>query len=195
MTGACHFRVFGWTALLLALGAVSGCRRDMQDQPKYTPLEESAFFADGRSARPLPAGTIARGHLNDTDAFHTGAENGVFLATIPAPITKSLLERGQERFNIYCSPCHGRLGDGDGMVARRGFKIPADFHTDRLRQAPPGYLFQVIENGYGAMPDYSDEINAADRWAIVAYIRALQLSRHATLADVPAQNRQQLGTP
>ncbi len=169
------------------------CRRDMQDQPKYTPLEESSFFVDGRSARPIPAHTIARGHLNDTDAFHTGADNGTFLDTIPASLSREMIERGQERFEIYCSPCHGSLGDGNGMVAKRGFKIPANFHSDRLRQAPPGYIFQVISNGYGAMPDYATQISAQDRWAIVAYVRALQLSRHATVADVPPQARQQLG--
>lgn len=175
---------------------VSGCRRDMQDQPKYLPLEASSFFVDGRSARPLPPHTVARGHLDDNDSFHTGADKGQFLSAIPLPITKPMLERGQQRFNIYCSPCHGELGDGDGMVARRGFKIPANFHTDRLREAPPGYLFQVISNGYGAMPDYSNQIpHVEDRWAIVAYIRALQLSRDATAADVPPDEKSKLGLP
>lgn len=167
----------------------------MQVQPKYTSLSPSSFFADGRSARPIPAHTIARGYLNDNDAFHTGAVNGTFLDTIPVPITRELLDRGQQRFNIFCAPCHGPLGNGDGMVARRGVKIPANFHTDRLRQAPPGYLFQVISNGYGAMPDYDDQIHVADRWAIIAYIRALQLSQNSTVADVPANARKQLGLP
>jgi cytochrome c5 len=184
-------------SLLAAVAAVvvsaAACRRDMQDQPKYTPLEASNFFVDGRSARPIPHGTVARGHLNDTDSFHTGAENGAFLNAIPMAITKSMLARGQQRYQIFCSPCHGMLGDGDGMVARRGFKIPANFHTDRLRQAPPGYLFQVISNGYGAMPDYGDQIHVDDRWAIVAYVRALQLSRDATITDVPPQERPKLG--
>jgi mono/diheme cytochrome c family protein len=177
----------------LSMLLLGGCRRDMQDQPKYLPLQASRFFADGRSARPIPAGTIARGHLNDTDAFHTGAVNGVFLDTIPAALNQQLLKRGEQRFDIYCSPCHGILGDGNGMVARRGFKIPANFHTDRLRKAPPGYLFQVISNGYGAMPNYDSQIRAEDRWAIVAYIRALQLSRNAAVADVPADERSKLG--
>jgi len=179
--------------LLLVVLGTSACRRDMQDQPKYTPLEPSSFFLDGRSARPIPMGTIARGHLNDVDAFHTGAVNGQFLDTIPMALSRPMLERGQQRFNIFCSPCHGRLGDGDGMIAKRGFKIPANFHNDRLRQAPPGYLFQVISNGYGAMPDYGGQINAEDRWAIVAYIRALQLSRDATLEDVPRDAKSTLG--
>ena len=166
----------------------------MQDQPKYIPLEASNFFVDGRSARPIPPGTIARGHLNDNDSFHTGAENGTFLNAIPMAITKPMIERGQQRYNIYCSPCHGELGDGNGMIAKRGFKIPANFHNDRLRQAPPGYIFQVISNGYGAMPDYSSQIhNVQDRWAIVAYIRALQLSRNANVADVPPEEKSKLG--
>jgi len=175
---------------------ISSCRRDMQDQPKYLPLQASSFFVDGRSARPIPANTIARGHLNDTDSFHTGADNGTFLNTIPLPITRAMLERGQQRYNIYCSPCHGEVGDGNGMIAKRGFKIPADLHSDRLRQAPPGYLFQVISDGYGAMPDYSNQIpHAEDRWDIVAYIRALQLSRNATAADVPPEEKSKLGLP
>ncbi len=187
-----------WSTLatgLVAISLISACRRDMQVQPKYVALSPSSFFVDGRSARPIPAHTIARGHLNDDDAFHTGAVKGVFLATFPRPITHQLLERGQQRFNIFCTPCHGPLGDGDGMVARRGFKVPANLHNDRLRHAPPGYLFQVISNGYGAMPDYDNQIHVADRWAIIAYIRALQLSQNATVADVPPQERKTLGLP
>lgn len=164
----------------------------MQDQPRYKPLQESRFFTDHRSARPIPLGTIARGELNDTDAFHTGAMNGIFLDKIPTEVNKAMLKRGQERFNIYCRPCHGELGDGNGMVARRGLKWPANLHTDRLRQAPPGYIFQVISDGYGAMPDYGHQISPEDRWDIVAYIQALQLSRNATLADVPERERSKL---
>jgi mono/diheme cytochrome c family protein len=164
----------------------------MQDQPKYKPLGANAFFADGRDARPIPAGTIARDELNDTDSFHTGETNGAFLDTIPLKTDSNLLHRGQERFNIYCSPCHGRTGDGNGMVAQRGVKIPADLHTDRLREVPPGYIYQVIKNGYGAMGDYGDQIPVRDRWAIVAYVRALQLSRDASLKDVPANDRGRL---
>lgn len=171
---------------------LSACRQDMQDQPKYKPLGASRFFADGREARPIPAGTIARDELNNTDSFHTGAENGAFLDTIPLKVDSKLLHRGQERFDIYCSPCHGRTGDGNGMVAQRGVKIPADFHTDRLRTVPPGYIYQVIKNGYGAMGDYGDQIPVNDRWAIVAYVRALQLSRDATMNDVPADQRGEL---
>lgn len=165
----------------------------MQDQPKYKPLGENRFFADGRDARPIPAGTIARDELNDTDPFHTGVANGAFLDTIPETIDTQVLERGRDRFDIYCSPCHGRTGDGNGMVAQRGVRAPANFHSDRLRSVPPGYIFQVITNGYGAMGDYGDQIPVNDRWAIVAYLRALQLSENATLNDVPPDARGQLG--
>jgi hypothetical protein len=168
----------------------TACRQDMQDQPKYKPLGKSRFFADGRDSRPIPRGTVARDELTPDDPMHTGnAPGGSFLTTIPVPVNIALLDRGQDRFNIYCSPCHGRIGDGDGMVHRRGFWVPANLHTERLRTAPPGYLFQVISNGYGAMPDYNDQIPVHDRWAIVAYIRALQLSRHATVNDIPDNMR------
>lgn len=180
-------------ACVVSLLALTACRQDMQDQPKYKPLAASSFYPDGRSARPIPANTIARDELNDTDPIHTGAQNGAFLDTIPVRVNKELLARGRDRFDIFCSPCHGRLGDGNGMVAQRGFRIPADLHTARLRSVPPGYLYQVITNGYGGMPDYGDQIPAVDdRWAIVAYVRALQLSQNATLADVPADERQNL---
>ena len=184
------------TAMIIAVVTLSfgtACRQDMQDQPRYKPLGESKFFADGREARPIPAGTIARDELNDADAFHTGVSIGAFLDSIPTQIDTKLLERGRDRYDIYCSPCHSRTGDGNGMVAQRGFRAPANLQTDRLRSVPPGYIFQVITNGYGAMGDYGDQIPASDRWAIVAYVRALQLSRNATLDDVPADARTQLG--
>jgi mono/diheme cytochrome c family protein len=176
----------------LVVLALAGCRLDMQDQPKYKPLAASTFFIDGRSARPIPPGTVARDALKDTDVLHTGADGKGFAATIPLPVDQALLERGQERFDIYCSPCHGYLGDGDGMVARRGFKIPPSLHHERVRQAAPGYIFQVITNGYGAMGDYGDQIPPDDRWAIVAYIRALELARGATMADATAEGQAQL---
>lgn len=185
-------RILSSFAMLAALISLTSCRQDMQDQPRYKPLGANRFFADGRDARPIPAGTIARDELDDADSFHTGEANGAFLDTIPLQIDSNLLHRGRERFDIYCSPCHGRTGDGNGMVAQRGVKIPADFHTDRLREVPPGYLYQVIKNGYGAMGDYGDQIPVRDRWAIVAYLRALQLSRDANLNDVPADQRGQL---
>ncbi|HTS28135.1 MAG TPA: cytochrome c [Bryobacteraceae bacterium] len=176
----------------ICLILLAACRQDMHDQPKYKPLAASQFFADGRSARPAPAFTIARDQLADTDEMHTGAAGGAFLASIPVPVDAALLSRGRQRFDIYCSPCHGRIGNGDGMIARRGFKAPADLNSVRVRRAPPGYIFQVIRNGYGAMGDYRDQVSAADAWAIVAYIRALELSRGAILADVPDDQRAHL---
>jgi mono/diheme cytochrome c family protein len=183
------------SALLAALVLVSaGCRQDMQNQPKYIPLRPSDFFADGRSERPLVEGTVARGHLEDDTAYFTGkGPDGKPVDTFPFAVTKEVIERGQDRFNIYCAPCHDRLGNGDGMVVRRGYRKPPSYHIDRLRQVPNGYIYDVITNGFGAMPDYSAQIPAADRWAIVAYVRALQLSQNASVNDVPAQDRAQLG--
>ena len=170
--------------------ACAGCRRDMQSQPKYTPLALSRFYPDGRAARPTPVGAIAVDEIDDSSPAVTGAANGSFVTAIPVPVTAELLQRGQERFNIFCSPCHGRTGDGEGMVARQGLKQPADLNSDRARNAPPGYLYQVIVNGYGAMGDYSYQIQSTrDRWAIVAYIRALELSRRTSLTDVPPEDR------
>jgi len=181
--------IFACASLLLQ----AGCRQDMHDQPKYKPLSVSSFFPDGRSARPIPVGTVSRDELDETDSIHTGnAPNGAFLDTIPVPVTEALLRRGQERYDIFCTPCHDLLGTGHGMVAQRGFKIPSDLNSDRVRQLPPGYIFQVITNGYQAMPDYEDQVPVEDRWAIVAYLRALELSRHATMAEVPPQSRTQL---
>jgi hypothetical protein len=182
--------------LLLLLASIVGetaCRQDMQDQPKYKPLALSTFYADGRSARPIPAGTIARGELNDDDLFHTGkVSGGTWTGAIPLTVDLPLLHRGRERYNIYCSPCHARVGDGNGMVYQRGFKRPADLLSDRVRQEPPGYIFDVITNGFGAMGDYGDQVPPRDRWAIVAYMRALELSQNATLADVPPREQSHL---
>ena len=165
----------------------------MQDQPKYPPLRPSSFFDDGRSARPIPDGTVARGHLDDDLAFYTGkGSDGKPVDTFPFPVTKEVIERGEERFNIYCSPCHGRTGYGDGMIVRRGYRKPPSYHTDQIRQLPNGFIFDVITNGFGAMPDYAAQVGPADRWAIVSYIRALQLSQNASLGDVPPEARGQL---
>ncbi len=165
----------------------------MHDQPKYIPLRPSGFFADGRSERPLIEGTVARGHLNDDEAFYTGkGPDGKPLDTFPFPVTKEVIERGQDRFNVYCSPCHGRLGNGEGMIVQRGFRKPPSYHIDRLRQVPNGYIFDVITNGFGDMQDYAAQIPARDRWAIVSYVRALQLSQDASLTDVPPEARGQL---
>ena len=173
-------------ALTVLLLLTAGCRQDMHDQPKYKPLKASAFFADGRDSRPLVADTVARGHLDDDALLHTGKTGAAFAVEFPFPVTGDVLARGQERFNIYCSPCHDRTGSGDGMIVRRGYRRPPSFHIDRLRAAPPGYFFDVITHGFGVMPDYASQVPVNDRWAIVSYIRALQLSQHATLSDVPA---------
>jgi mono/diheme cytochrome c family protein len=237
--------------ILIVVLVVVGCRQDMQDQPKYQPLEPIeplGSITDGRASRPLVEGTVARGQLREDVEFYTGktaqasqsagtaaavqpvqqttgalapqqapeaspgpaqapavtaaqgqASSGGantsfqgFVTVFPMPITRELLDRGEERYNITCSVCHGRTGLGDGMVARRGFKRPPSLHDERLRNAPPGYFFDVITNGFGAMPDYASQITAQDRWAIVAFIRALQLSRQGSIADVPPAEREKL---
>jgi cytochrome c553 len=176
-------------ATWLLMGA---CRTDMHVQPKHQPLEPSTFFDDGRSARPLVEGTVARGHLRIDEHLYTGKVNGVDAETFPFPVTRAVLERGRERFNIFCSPCHDRTGTGNGMIPQRGFRHPPSYHIDRLRKAPVGHFFDVITNGFGAMYSFASRIPARDRWAIVAYIRALQLSENATQADVPPGERVRL---
>ncbi len=183
------------TAALLSVAFAMGCRQDMHDQPKYKPYRASDFWGDGRSARPLPEGTVARGHLREDTHLFTGKVNGQLAATFPFAITESVLARGRERYGIYCTPCHGLAGYGDGMVVARGFRRAASFHVDRLREAPPGYFYDAIANGFGAMPSYAAQIPVEDRWAIVAYVRALQLSQHATVSDVPPEKRGELGAP
>jgi mono/diheme cytochrome c family protein len=173
---------------VLALLAATACRQDMHDQPKYPPLRPSRFFADGRSARPRIQDTVARDPQNAEDA--AVGEN----AALPVPLTAALLARGQQRYDIYCSVCHDRVGSGGGMIVERGFKRPPSFHIDRLRHAADGYFYLAITNGFGVMPSYAASIFPADRWAIVAYVRALQLSQNATLADVPPAERSHLGT-
>lgn len=182
------------TAVAALALLAAACRQDMHDQPKYKPLASSAFFADGKAARAPVKGTVARGHLHADEAFYTGRVGGERVAEFPLPVTRPLLERGRERYTIFCSPCHGGLGDGQGMVVRRGFRQPPSFHLDRLRQAPPGHFFDVITNGFGAMAGYASRIPPQDRWAIVAYVRALQLSQRATLEDVPPERRKELET-
>ena len=187
-----NYRSLTLAAPLLLL---AGCRQDMHDQPKYIPLRPSTFFADGRSARPLPEGTVARGHLDEDTAFFTGkGADGKDVTEFPMPVTKEMIQRGQQRFNVYCTPCHSRLGDGNGMVVQRGYRHPPSYHTDRLRQAPVGHFFDVMTNGFGAMPDYASQVPPADRWAIASYIRVLQYSEQASINDVPADARGQLGT-
>jgi len=182
--------------VLLPILASVACRQDMHDQPKYIPLRPSEFFMDGRSARPIPEGTVARGHLDDDDLLYTGkGPDGKFSDTFPFPVTKDVVLRGQQRFNVYCTPCHDRTGSGEGMIVRRGFRRPPTYHSDRLRQVTNGYIYDVITNGFGVMPDYSAQIPVRDRWAIVAYVRALQLSQQVPLNDLPADARGQVGPP
>ncbi|MGB9233386.1 MAG: cytochrome c [Terriglobales bacterium] len=178
--------------LCLAALAVAGCRLDMHIQPKYLPYEPTTFFSDGRSERPVVEGTVARGHLRLDELFYTGKENGVEADEFPFPITKADLQRGQERYNIYCSPCHDYVGNSYGFIVRRGFPLPASYHIQRLREAPAGHFYGVITNGMGAMYSYADRIDPVDRWRIVAYIRVLQASRNAHLSDVPQAERQKL---
>lgn len=165
-----------------------GCRQDMQDQPRYKPLAGTTFFGDGRSERPVIPGTVARGHLHTDTARYTGKIDGQDVTEFPFPITRADLLRGQQRFNIYCSPCHSRIGDGNGMIVQRGYVKAGDYHTQRLLDAPVGHFFDVITNGYGAMPNYAARVDPDDRWRIAAYIRALQLSENATIQDVPAKD-------
>ncbi len=180
--------------LLIAAAAVSlaACRQDMQDQPRFKPLQRSNFFADGRSARPTIAGTIARGHLQLNPALFLGEVNGRFVSTPPLPVDGALLARGRDRYDIYCSPCHSRAGDGRGMVALRGFRYPPSFHSDRLRGVPDGYIYAVITNGYGAMSDYSYQLEPRDRWAVTEYVRVLQFSRNAHTGELDENDRQAL---
>jgi hypothetical protein len=178
-------------AAVVLLGA-AGCRQDMHDQPKYRPFRGSTLFEDGRSARPLVAGTVARGQLREDDVYFTGKRGRDFVSELPVKLTPELLARGRERFQIFCSPCHGRTGRGDGMVVQRGFKAPSSYHVDRLRAMPVGYFYDVMTNGFAAMADYSAQVPPADRWAIAAYIRVLQYSQYAPVADVPQAERPQL---
>jgi mono/diheme cytochrome c family protein len=159
---------------------LASCQQQMAHQPKYLPLSPSAFFADGRSARPQVDDTVPYGSMAD-DYLNVAPESNQF----PFPVTGQVLERGQQRFNIYCAPCHGLLGDGNGIITQRGLRHPPSYHIDRLRNAPVGHFYDVVTHGFGAMQDYSAQISPHDRWAIIAYIRALQLSQHATVADVP----------
>lgn len=174
-----------WCLTVLAVLMLTGCRQDMHDQPRFKPLAQSDFYADLRSARPPVEGTVARGQLHEDTYFYTGKLGNNPGDYMPFPVTMDVLSRGRERFNIYCAPCHSRVGDGNGMIVQRGYRAPPSYHTERLRKAPLGYFFDVMTNGFGAMPDYAAQIPARDRWCIVAYIRALQLSQEATMGDVP----------
>jgi mono/diheme cytochrome c family protein len=167
----------------------AGCRQDMHDAPRYEAFEANSTFADNRASRTAPLGTVARGWLRDDDALYTGKMGGQAVNEFPFPIGREELARGQQRFNIYCTPCHGRLGDGNGMVVQRGLRQAASYHQDRLREEKLGYFYDVITNGFGAMQGYAEQIPVRDRWLIVAYVRTLQLSQHASVNDVPADRR------
>ena len=210
-------RVIAIAWLMLCIGLLAGCAQNMREGSRLDPYEPSAFFEDGQSARPLVPNTVARGQLRADEHFYTGRTGsgqegatpepgapadatapagetaqgrGTLVDTFPYPVTREVMERGQERYNIYCAPCHGLAGYGDGMIVQRGFTSPPSFHSDELRGAPVGHYYDVITNGFGAMYPYASRVPPADRWAIIAYIRALQLSQNATLEDVPEDERQ-----
>ncbi len=190
-------RLLTRSAAALALVALAtGCRQDMHDQPRVEPLGAHSFFADGQGARPLPANTVSRGDLRADVPFETAlTAEGEMVTALPMPVTRELLIRGRQRYDIFCSPCHGKTGEGRGMVVRRGYKQPTSYHDDRLRQAPIGYLFDVMSNGFGVMPSYAAQVPVADRWAIAAYIRTLQLSQHFDAATLSSAERARLDAP
>lgn len=181
-----RLRKISFVCALAVITVLSGCRTDMHVQPRQNPLSRSDFFTDQRSERPPVEGTVARGQLREDTYFYTGKLGNNPGDYMPFPLTKEVLERGRERYNIYCAPCHSRLGDGNGFIPSRGFaRKPPSFHDPRLQKAALGYFYDVITNGFGIMPDYASQIPPEDRWKIVAYIRALQLSQNATRTDVP----------
>lgn len=182
----------GVLALLAMLVSVfAGCRQDMHDQPRYEPLEANPFFADQRASRPQVAGTVARGQLREDEHLYTGMVNGEPVETFPFAVTREIIDRGRQRFEIFCSPCHGQLGNGEGMVTERGFRKPPTYHSRQLRETPVGHFYDVITNGFGAMYSFNDRIPPRDRWAIVAYIRTLQFSQAARLDELPPAVRQE----
>jgi mono/diheme cytochrome c family protein len=183
------------SSVFCLLLAAAGCRQDMHNTPTAQPLRESLFVKSASTARPLIEGTVARGTLQDDAAFFTGKTGGVAIDALPFPLTAEILDRGEQRYNIYCTPCHGLAGNGDGMIVQRGFRQPPSYHTDRLRTAPLGYYYDVMTNGFGAMPDYRAQVMPRDRWAIAAYVRALQLSQHAPAAEFPQEEREKLSKP
>ncbi len=186
---------FRAAAAVLACVLLAACRQDMHDAPSYDPLQATDFFANGGASRMPVANTVARGQLREDAHLYQGRVGGQIATTFPMPVTAAVMARGQERFNVFCAPCHGRTGTGNGMVVQRGFRAPPSYHEERLRQAPVGYFFDVMTNGFGAMSDYAAQVPVADRWAIAAYIRALQFSQRASIDDVPAARRADLDRP
>jgi hypothetical protein len=181
-----RLRQISAAAALASIALLTGCRLDMHVQPKQNPLSRSDFFTDQRSERPPVEGTVARGQLHEDTYFYTGKAGNNPGDYMPFPVTKEVLQRGRERYNIYCAPCHSEVGDGNGFIPSRGFtRKPPSFHIPRLQKAPLGYFYDVITNGFGIMADYASQVPPEDRWKIVAYVRALQLSQNASRADVP----------
>jgi mono/diheme cytochrome c family protein len=178
-------RALAWLSAFFCLLLAAGCRQDMHNQPKYRPLRSTEFFRDGSSARPLVEGTVARGTLQEDEAFFTGKIGTALVTELPFAIDDAVLARGENRYNVFCTPCHDATGSGKGMVVQRGYRPPPSLHDERLRAAPPGHFFDVMTNGFGAMPDYRAQIAPRDRWAVVAYIRALQLAHRVSTSDVP----------
>jgi cytochrome c553 len=182
-----------WIIAIVVIAVTAGCRRDMFIQPSLRPLQRTdAFRNNNMASRPLLPNTVARDQLDDDSEFYTGKIGTNLVTTLPSPVTRELLQRGQERFNIYCSPCHGRTGDGNGMIVQRGFPRPPSYHIDRLRQAPIGHFYDVITHGYGIMYPYAARVEPADRWAIAAYIRVLQISQNAHVTNLPPAERTKL---
>lgn len=187
--------------ILTAVIALSGCkvqkelfkiRKAMYDQQKFEPLEATEFFGDHRSSRELVPNTIPQGWLREDTHLYEGKVDGQVVSDFPFEVTEAVLHRGQERFNIYCSVCHGKAGYGDGMVVRRGYRQPPSYHIDRLRAATPGYIYGVVKNGFGVMAGYEDQIPVEDRWAIVAYVKTLQLSQHVSVNDLAEADKAKL---
>lgn len=179
-------------ALAAAMLSLVGCRQEMRSDARLKPFQETPFFADRNSSRPLVSGVVPRGEARTDDFFYTGEIDGHLVRGFPAPVSMEQLQKGRERYNIYCAVCHGFTGTGDGMIVQRGFPQPPSFHEQRLRDAPEGHFFYVITHGYGSMFSYAARIEAAERWAIIAYIRALQLARNAKASDLPAEERTHL---
>jgi len=183
----------GAAIVVLGCALLAACRQDMHDQPKLKPQRPSRFFPDGRASQAPPDGTVARGQLDVTSPWATGKDTGgAPVGQMPVALTRPLLARGRERYDVFCSPCHDRAGTGNGMIVQRGYRRPPSLHDERLRAAPDGHFFDVMTNGFGVMPRYAAQVPVADRWAIVAYVRALQTSRSGTVADVPAAERARL---
>ena len=188
------FRPFKTLMVLMTVAgfAIAGCRQQMADQPHQRPLEPSNFFDDGMASRPVEPGTVARTGRKQNDQRFNSKVDGKLVDTFPFKLTMEVLARGQERYEIFCSPCHDRLGNGQGMIVRRGFTPARSFHDPRLRDAPAGHFFEIITQGFGPMPSYANQLSEHDRWAVIAYIRALQFSRNARLDELPAEDREKM---